>query len=220
MEFDPYKILGISNIASLEEIKSSYRSLVKKHHPDKGGDEKKILEIYAAWEVLKDPVNRNLYDQKKTIINKEVKRKDRDIYKSKSSEKDNLLTLWIKLVYQPIDRLMADIINPFPKKIQSLAADPYDEILMENFCQYLEHSKSKMSKIKQIYTSRSTPIPAKSFSLSLYHCFSELEDSLIEFEIYTQGYVDNYLHDGQEMLTKSKKKRLMLKKEKNNLPIQ
>ena len=56
---DPYQILKVHPNAKLEDIKKAYRELVKIHHPDKGGDAKVILEINAAWEILKKK-NKNL----------------------------------------------------------------------------------------------------------------------------------------------------------------
>ena len=43
MSIDLYKILGIEPKASSAEIKSAYRALVKKHHPDTGGDKNLII---------------------------------------------------------------------------------------------------------------------------------------------------------------------------------
>ena len=51
---DPYAVLGVSPGATAEEIKAAYRSLVKRHHPDAGGDAQRILALNAAWEVLGD----------------------------------------------------------------------------------------------------------------------------------------------------------------------
>ena len=106
-----------------------------------------------------------------------------------------------------------------PQKIKELSGDPYDDDLMDLFCSYIERSQKKIEKIQTIYQSTPCPIAARNFSLNLYQCFSEVKDALNEFNIYTAGYVDNYLHDGQEMIRIAKRKRLELKKEKNNLPM-
>ncbi|NBC02163.1 MAG: DnaJ domain-containing protein, partial [Bacteroidetes bacterium] len=68
MEYkDYYNILGVSRDASQDEIRKKYRKLAAKYHPDKNPDDKsaeeKFKEIGEAYEVLKDPEKRKLYDQ-------------------------------------------------------------------------------------------------------------------------------------------------------------
>ncbi|KAG6746765.1 hypothetical protein POTOM_049131 [Populus tomentosa] len=63
---DYYSTLNVSRNATLQEIKSSYRKLARKYHPDmnKGaGAEDKFKEISAAYEVLSDDEKRSLYDR-------------------------------------------------------------------------------------------------------------------------------------------------------------
>ena len=58
-----YEELGLKKNATKSEIKSSYRSLVKKHHPDAGGEKERFLAIQNAWETLNDPIKKQQYDR-------------------------------------------------------------------------------------------------------------------------------------------------------------
>ncbi len=66
-----YEILGISSNASQEDIKSAYKKLIKKYHPDlyqgdKTFAEKKTKEINEAYDTLSDANKRSNYDLKIT----------------------------------------------------------------------------------------------------------------------------------------------------------
>lgn len=68
MEYrDYYQLLGVSKTATEKEIKSAFRKLAQKYHPDKNlGDpraEGKFKEINEAYEVLGDPEKRAKYDR-------------------------------------------------------------------------------------------------------------------------------------------------------------
>ena len=68
MEFrDYYKVLGVGRTASANEIKTAFRKLARKYHPDVNpGDrsaETKFKELNEAHEVLGDPDTRRKYDQ-------------------------------------------------------------------------------------------------------------------------------------------------------------
>lgn len=69
---DYYEILGVDKKASADELKSAYRKLAKKYHPDlytnaseaeKKNAEEKFKEINHAYDVLSDPQKRAAYDE-------------------------------------------------------------------------------------------------------------------------------------------------------------
>jgi len=210
MEKNFYKELGLEKNATKSEIKSSYRSLVKQHHPDAGGEKERFLAIQNAWETLNDPIKKEQYDRNFFSSNssfdslKENWEEKLNSKKYNSSNKDKEVETWIKEIYTPINRLISQIIKPLNNEIKELSADPYNDQLMDNFCSYRRLSQKKIEKVEKIYNKKLVPKSISNLGLDLYHCFSQVKDALSELDRYTQGYVDNYLFDGKEMIKEAK----------------
>src|ERR1700681_731481 len=64
---DYYETLGVSKTATDGEIRTAFRKLARKYHPDVAKDKKaaeeKFKEINEAYEVLGDPEKRKKYDE-------------------------------------------------------------------------------------------------------------------------------------------------------------
>lgn len=84
---DYYAILGVPQSATLEELRTAYRSMSKKYHPDKnpGKDMTSLMQdINEAYAILKDERKRSLYDAE---YNRFIKAKqDRQIKEEKEEK--------------------------------------------------------------------------------------------------------------------------------------
>ena len=227
---DPYRVLGVPPAATAAEIKAAYRALVKQHHPDAGGDARTILELNAAWEVLGDVERRRSHDSRHQPHSHQtgtasaprergvgVKRACDQAGRSAASDAE--LQQWLQQVHAPIDRLLAQVINPFPAQLKALSADPYDDSLMQAFCTFLEQGQARLGKVESLYQSQPCPPGSQAFALDLYHCLSLVKDALTELERYTMGYVDSYLHDGRELLRQARLRRQSLQAQRRDLGL-
>ena len=63
---DPYDVLGVSKTASAAEIKSAFRKLAKKYHPDQSKEPKakeRFAEVGSAYEIVGDDTKRKAFDR-------------------------------------------------------------------------------------------------------------------------------------------------------------
>ena len=67
VDIDYYQILELASAATLVEMKTAYRKLALKYHPDKGGDEEKFKVLADAYEILMDEETKAAYDRERII---------------------------------------------------------------------------------------------------------------------------------------------------------
>lgn len=219
-----YQVLEISKTATQAEIKRAYRRLAKKFHPDsrtEAASHEQISLINTAYEVIGDPSRRRVYDQqlqgmnpvspetsaqtraRRTADMQEVYRQQRQATRTSEVQVD----VWLKLVYTPVDRLMAKIMSPLKQEIRNLAADPFDDELMEGFQTYLENSRAMLEQAQEKFQSLANPAGTANVATTLYHCLGQLEDGLDEMERFTFSYEESYIHTGQELFRISRQLR-------------
>ena len=92
MTKDYYKILGVSQNCSEQELKSAYRKLARKFHPDIAGNSGEVVskfkEINEAYEVLSDKVKRAEYDTVNGFYNYSSTKQDENKQKTTSTPDD------------------------------------------------------------------------------------------------------------------------------------
>lgn len=213
-----YKTLDVTPAATQAEIKQAYRRLVKQFHPDSSGnrgDHDRIASINAAYEVLGDPDQRRSYDRhlnRYTRFEPEVRTRwesDRQRRTADAQRKhrqrqtgqdaDELLQIWLSQVYQPISRLLNQILTPLQDEIDALADDPFDDDLLNDFHAYLEECRALLNKAQVTFRSMPNPPNVAGVAAHLYYCMNQISDGIEELERFTTSYDDHYLHTGQEL---------------------
>jgi curved DNA-binding protein CbpA len=59
---DPYAVLGVARGADEAEIHAAYRDTVRRTHPDAGGSAAAFEAVQEAYELLRDPARRGVWD--------------------------------------------------------------------------------------------------------------------------------------------------------------
>lgn len=208
-----YETLEVSTRATQAEIKQAYRRLAKLFHPDsqcESATHEKIVILNQAYEVLGDPKRRRVYDQQlfsHSSYQASSQRQQRNeaaqtYYRQQrrhTYDSDTQLEKWLREVYTPVDRLVYRILKPLDQEIEDLSADPFDDLLMDNFQRYLEDCRSYLNQAQQKFKSQPNPVKAAAVAACLYHCLNQIGDGIDELECFTLNYDDHYLHTGQEI---------------------
>ncbi|NEQ26671.1 MAG: J domain-containing protein [Microcoleus sp. SIO2G3] len=209
MSSNHYTTLDIQPTASQAEIKDAYRRLAKQYHPDSNrevANHDRIAQVNAAYEVLGDPQQRQAYDRQLRRASS-----SREQYSAKNSrsnpqpqrpngrEADELLYEWLQRVYNPVNRLLQQVIKPLQSEIDSLAADPFDDDLLADFQAYLEDCRDILVRAQAMFRSLPNPASVAGVAANLYYCINQVSDGIDELERFTTSYDDHYLHTGQEL---------------------
>ncbi|MBD2667498.1 hypothetical protein B6N60_01678 [Richelia sinica FACHB-800] len=206
-----YETLKVNPHASQAEIKQAYRRLVKLFHPDSNqetADHEEIIKINAAYEVLSDTQSRRNYDQTLQYSQKaRVERQERTHtaqkrYKStrqSGKDADEKVEEWLREVYQPVNRLLCNILNSLESQIEQLAADPFDDELIEEFQEYLTVCRHDLKLAQTTFRSLPNPPSLARAAAHIYYSLNQVGDGLEELEFFPLNYDDRYLHTGQEL---------------------
>lgn len=214
-----YETLEVSPKASQAEIKRAYRRLAKQFHPDSNqatANHDRIAEINAAYEILGDPQQRQSYDRQLQYQtggyhvgydaerNSDRQRRTAEAqaqYKRRKTgrDSDEQFQLWLNQVYQPVNRFLCRILNSLQDQIDDLAADPFDDELLDDFQAYLDDCRDDLQLAQRSFRSMPNPSNVAGVAAHLYYCLNQVGDGIDELERFISSYDDHYLHTGQEL---------------------
>jgi len=215
-----YETLHLHPHASQAEIKQAYRRLVKLFHPDSNqntADNEQIIRINAAYEVLGDTQSRRSYDRQLQVSapncqsysnggfhrgqQQRTTTAQNQYHASRPTgrDADEQLEQWLHQVYQPVNRLLCRILNSLEEQIEALAADPFDDELLEEFQAYLETCRDWLKQAQRAFRSMPNPPSVAGVAVHLYYCLNQVGDGLDELNYFHLNYDEHYLHMGQEL---------------------
>ena len=217
-----YSTLRVSSTATQAEIKQAYRRLAKQFHPDSNHEttgHAKIASINLAYEVLGDPQKRHSYDRELQLgrwsteseFATQPRRRNRQQRAAAAVEDlrqkrqhagrsaDEQLQHWLNQVFKPVNHSLCRILNPLPDRIDDLAADPFDDELMEDFEHYLQRCQDHLHQAQETFRSMPNPTNIAGAAAHLYYCLNQVGDGLEELKFFTLNYDDSHLHTGQEL---------------------
>ncbi len=207
-----YETLKVSPSASQTEIKQAYRRLVKLFHPDshqETADHEQIIRINAAYEVLGDNQNRRNYDQQ--LQDESQKLNSDRLQRTASAQKhyqtrrktgrqaDEQVDEWLRRVYQPVNRLLCGILYSLEEQMDQLAADPFDDELLDEFQEYLKICRDDLKQAQITFRSLPNPPSLARTAAHLYYSLNQVADGLEELAYFPLSYDERYLHTGQEL---------------------
>ena len=206
-QINHYKTLRISYSAAPAEVKSAYRELVKEYHPDCNhhlDNHDDIASINLAYEVLSNPQARAHYDRSLGIKHapnsaSQTARRSATPKREYHLNEDQKLERWFKQVYEPITEMLEVILDSLDEQIDDLAADPYDDGLMEDFEDYIDECRGSYAKAQIFFRGVPNPASAAGIASYLYHCLNAISDGIEELNYFTLNFDDCHLHTGQEL---------------------
>ncbi|MBH8574622.1 J domain-containing protein [Nostocaceae cyanobacterium CENA369] len=210
--FNHYDTLKVSPHASQAEIKQAYRRLVKLFHPDSNqetADKDQIIRINAAYEVLGDSQSRLNYDRQRQDDSLKLNsdrqqrtasaQKHYKVTRQTGRDADEQVEEWLRRVYQPVNRLLSGILYSLEEQMEQLAADPFDDELLEEFQEYLQTCRDDFKQAQVTFRSLPNPPSLARTAAHLYYSLSQVGDGLEELAYFPLNYDERYLHTGQEM---------------------
>jgi molecular chaperone DnaJ len=198
LEKTHYQVLEVDPHVSVAEIKRAYRRLVKMQHPDvhehkpagsTGAATEEILRLNEAYATLKDTTRRAEYDVRigvKTAIR---------LYDPRAIrlEDEESRARFLGAVFDPTRSAIARVLGMYKRQTRLLAADPYDDVLIEAFQTYVERIESTLRRGSQSLSAADVPPSLAPAAQMMRHAIAHASDGLDDLKQYCLNYDYNHL---------------------------
>jgi molecular chaperone DnaJ len=195
------------------------------HHLD---NHDAIASINIAYEVLSNPQARARYDRSLGIKHSpngvsqgasQAAKRSAGFKREQHLNEDQKLDRWFKQVYEPITEMLEAILDSLDEQIDDLAADPYDDGLMEDFEDYIDECRGSYAKAQIFFRGVPNPASAAGIASYLYHCLNAISDGIEELNYFTLNFDDRHLHTGQELWRRADEMRYCAQNAMQNLQL-
>ena len=195
-----YEILGLTPRASSQEIKKAYRGLVKKHHPDieykkqssreRARAHQNMQSINEAYETLMDKNKRLDYDHRMGLGNLGSRQAGPTLNRQ---ETDLVREKYLKSVFNPARRNIVRVLKEYSARLSELSQDIYDDLLLDQFSQYVEKLEKTLLKAANLYTDSPPPESLRAAVQWMRHSIAQASDGLDELNEFLNNYDYNHL---------------------------
>jgi molecular chaperone DnaJ len=196
-----YQILGVSPTVSREEIKRAYRELVKTQHPDtqhngngNGTHEEateEMMRINDAYATLMDKTKRAEYDVRIGLAVSHPKGKITPTFTS--VDEDQQREKFLRTVFHPARTAITKILGMYKKQIRELSADPFDDVLLGDFQEYLDKVEAALRKGSDSLTRSEVPRTLEAAVHMMRNSIAQAADALEEMRHFCNNYDYNHL---------------------------
>lgn len=189
-----YEVLGVTRMASEDEIRSAYRHQAKTAHPDRaGGSVRRMARLNEAYETLGDASKRARYDATQARPHRLPSRAPR-------ARAGGDPRIFHQRVFAPLDARIQQLIEQLLDQLDDLSGDPYDDELAEAFEGVVASARATLTELARGLAA--APAPEVWYgAIGLYEQgLRQLDDALGEFESFSLNYLLDHLVDGRTIM--------------------
>jgi curved DNA-binding protein CbpA len=191
-----YDVLGVAAHATADDLRRAFRRKAKRLHPDTGnGTDAAMSRLNEAYETLKDPERRAIYDQSQ--LPRAYRLPDRATAQSPRGLDPFAYQVQ---VFQPLDHSLAGALRSLLAAIVALADDLYDDAYLARFGRQVEKGEANLTLAYQRLMGTAWPSPLIPALNHYRQGICQAEDAIENFHTFIQTLDSDTLVEGRSLL--------------------